>query len=304
MKCDPQKVIRIALAEVGYHEKETNAQLDDKTANAGDGNFTKYARDLAKENYFNGSKTGVEWCSVFVAWGMRAAYGLKAALKLLCQRQGAANAGAGVKYAKQYFQDAGRFHTAPKTGDVIFFTRGHMGLVYDVDNTYVYTVEGNTQNQVLEHRYRINDEGIDGYGRPDYEGTEDGNTEDETEAKPMGKTAYVTASSGKTVRLREGMSDSAETIVKVPLGTVVEVVEQGNRDGVEWATIIDPDGRRGYMMAKFLKVLEYADEKPIPSDDVSQNQPSGISFEETVLNQMNRLETLLNAVLDALGVAG
>lgn len=304
MKCDPQKVIRIALAEVNYHEKETNAQLDDKTANAGDGNYTKYARDLAKVNYFNGSKTGVEWCGIYVAWCMREAYGLTAALKLLCQRQGAANAGAGVKYAKQYFQDAGRFHAAPKTGDVIFFTRGHMGLVYDMDNTYVYTVEGNTQNQVLEHRYRINDEGIDGYGRPDYNGTEDGNAEDETEAEPVGKTAYVTASSGKTVRLRAGTSDSAATIAKVPLGTVVEVVEQGARDGVEWATIIAPDGRRGYMMAQFLKALEYADEEPNLTDDVSQNQPSGATFEETVIQRLDRQETLLNAILDVLGVQG
>lgn len=43
---DRQKVITIALAEVGYLEKASNAQLDDKTANAGKKNFTKYARDM------------------------------------------------------------------------------------------------------------------------------------------------------------------------------------------------------------------------------------------------------------------
>ena len=36
----------IALAEVGYLEKASNEQLDDKTANAGKKNFTKYARDM------------------------------------------------------------------------------------------------------------------------------------------------------------------------------------------------------------------------------------------------------------------
>ena len=36
----------IALAEVGYLEKASNAQLDDKTANAGKKNFTKYARNM------------------------------------------------------------------------------------------------------------------------------------------------------------------------------------------------------------------------------------------------------------------
>lgn len=43
---DRQKVIAIALAEVGYLEKASNEQLDDKTANAGKKNFTKYARDM------------------------------------------------------------------------------------------------------------------------------------------------------------------------------------------------------------------------------------------------------------------
>lgn len=36
----------IGLAEVGYLEKASNEQLDDKTANAGKKNFTKYARDM------------------------------------------------------------------------------------------------------------------------------------------------------------------------------------------------------------------------------------------------------------------
>ena len=43
---DRQKVIAVALAEVGYLEKASNEQLGDKTANAGKKNFTKYARDM------------------------------------------------------------------------------------------------------------------------------------------------------------------------------------------------------------------------------------------------------------------
>ena len=39
-------VIAIAQTQVGYLEKETNANLDSKTGNAGDENFTKYARDF------------------------------------------------------------------------------------------------------------------------------------------------------------------------------------------------------------------------------------------------------------------
>ena len=38
-------IINIALAEVGYREKASNASLDDPQANAGGANWTKYARD-------------------------------------------------------------------------------------------------------------------------------------------------------------------------------------------------------------------------------------------------------------------
>ena len=41
---DKQKVVDIALAEVGYREKATDAMLDEKFANAGPGNHTKYGR--------------------------------------------------------------------------------------------------------------------------------------------------------------------------------------------------------------------------------------------------------------------
>ena len=40
----PSDIVTIALAEVGYREKASNANLDDKTANSGAANWTKYAR--------------------------------------------------------------------------------------------------------------------------------------------------------------------------------------------------------------------------------------------------------------------
>ena len=61
MAYDKQKVIDIALAEVNYLEKASNAQLDDPTANAGKKNYTKYARDLDRIGFFNGKKNGYAW---------------------------------------------------------------------------------------------------------------------------------------------------------------------------------------------------------------------------------------------------
>lgn len=53
------KVLQIAQAEVGYREKASAAQLDDKAANAGSGNYTKYARDMdALGDFYNGPKPG------------------------------------------------------------------------------------------------------------------------------------------------------------------------------------------------------------------------------------------------------
>lgn len=185
MAYDRQKVIDVASSEVGYLEKASKSNLDDKTANAGSGNYTKYSRDLAKYPYFNGTKQGVAWCAVFVAWCFVQAYGKDAALKLLCQpTKPANNAGAGCKYARNYFKNKGQLHTSnPQPGDVIFFYSKdrsqiqHTGLVYKVDSSKVYTVEGNTSGAsgvisngggVCKKSYSLSYERLAGYGRPDY----------------------------------------------------------------------------------------------------------------------------------------
>ena len=38
MSYTAKRLLEIAAAEIGYKEKETNSQLDNKTANAGDAN--------------------------------------------------------------------------------------------------------------------------------------------------------------------------------------------------------------------------------------------------------------------------
>ena len=60
----PADIVAIALAELGYHEKASNTALDDKAANSGGNNWTKYARDLAAAGYYNGNKNGYAWCDV------------------------------------------------------------------------------------------------------------------------------------------------------------------------------------------------------------------------------------------------
>ena len=177
------KVINVALAEVGYLEKKSNSNLDSKTGNAGYNNYTKYARDFDTNypTFYNGKKNGFAWCDIFVDWCFVKAYGVEEALKLLGQPK--KSCGAGCSWSALYYQRIPSFYRTPKVGDQIFFrdstgTPYHTGLVYKVDNTYVYTIEGNTSSSagvvanggcVAKKKYRLNSSVIHGYGRPKYD---------------------------------------------------------------------------------------------------------------------------------------
>ena len=175
------KVISVAEAEVGYLEKATNANLDSKTANAGSNNYTKYARDLdAISGFYNGKKNGYAWCDIFVDWCFVQAFGVDAAKELLNQPD--KSAGAGCTYSAKYYKNKGKLFSSPKPGDQIFFGTEsevkHTGLVYKVDSSRVYTIEGNTSGAsgvvangggVCKKSYSLSDKNIYGYGRPAYD---------------------------------------------------------------------------------------------------------------------------------------
>ena len=168
-----KKVLDIARAEIGYQEKASNSQLDDKTAQAGSGNWTKYARDLdAVSNFYNGKKNGYAWCDMFHDWIHLKAWGATLAMQVLCQPE--RSAGAGCAYSAQYYQNAGRWHTSnPQAGDQIFFYSGgginHTGIVESVSGNTVTTIEGNTSDCVARRTYTLGSSYIAGYGRPKYE---------------------------------------------------------------------------------------------------------------------------------------
>lgn len=177
------ELIKVAEAEVGYLEKETNKNLDSKTANAGDNNYNKYARDFDTKypNFYNGKKNGFAWCDVFVDWCFVSAFGVEQAKKLLGQPN--KSCGAGCSWSANYFKQIGCFSTKPQVGAQIFFkdSKGepcHTGLVYKIDSNYVYTIEGNTSSAsgvvanggaVAKKKYTKNYSRIYGYGIPKYD---------------------------------------------------------------------------------------------------------------------------------------
>lgn len=166
------KLLAIARAEAGYKEKASNAYLDNPTANAGSNNWTKFARDLYAAGYYNGNKNGYAWCDVFVDWCFYQLTGKDSAKAqyLECQT---GPLGAACAYSADYYRAAGRFYHTPEVGDQIFFgptgDEEHTGLVENFDSNYVYTIEGNTSNQVAHRAYYLSDSGISGYGRPRYD---------------------------------------------------------------------------------------------------------------------------------------
>lgn len=128
-----EKLILIAKNEIGYLEKKSNIQLDDKTANAGSNNYTKYWRDI-KPSY-----QGQPWCAAFVSWCFMKAFGLDKAKKLL------------KHWPYVYCPTMSELFTLnsyPKIGDIVIFyhngTFTHTGLVTAVIGDKFYTIEGNT----------------------------------------------------------------------------------------------------------------------------------------------------------------
>lgn len=267
-----EKVLEIALDEVGYLEKKTNAQLDNKKANAGRNNYTKYARDLDNiKDFYNGKKNGYAWCCVFVAWCFNKAVGTDRARELLCYPE--KSLGAGCKYAMNYYKKQNRFFTSPKKGDQVFFKVGHTGIVYNVDDKYIYTVEGNTSNSsevvanggcVAKKKYRIGSSSISGYGRPAYkiEDTKKPSNEEECyayykflEVKAIRRTPELTNNIKKvkeiSKELKPGLtSSSPNALAKVKKGCQLTILKKytdktgrvwgQNYDG--WLVIVNRDG--------------------------------------------------------------
>ncbi len=145
-------VVALASSQVGYHEKASNAYLDEFGANNGSLNYNKYARDIGIAN-------GQPWCATFIWWCM-ASNGVS---------QNLYPQSAYVPTIKNWFAQRGQFMYrgtyTPKAGDyIIFGDSDHVGIVEHVSGNYVNTIEGNSSNSVKRHSYRLDSTYIQGYG--------------------------------------------------------------------------------------------------------------------------------------------
>lgn len=254
------KVVKLAKAEVGYKEKASNSQLNDKTANAGSRNWNKYAAYIDEKcpNFYNGKKNGYDWCDIFNDYiHIVAAGDPEIARKALYQPT--KSTGAGCTYSAQFYRDNNAWTNGgnkPMVGDQIFFgERGneyHTGIVVDVDSSCVYTIEGNSSEMVAERKYSLSDSSISGYGHPNY--TDKTTTPKTSAATPSQKEVaptitYKVRSAGRWLPEVVGLSDYAgitgtpitDVAIKVDKGKVKYRVHLSSGEWLPYVTGYDTD---------------------------------------------------------------
>lgn len=289
-------VIKTLNNEVGYMEKKSNASLDSKKANAGRANITKYWRDLNNWGLMGKPKGWAggadwSWCACLMCWAFIKTFSKDAAKKMLlhlpfisCQTM--------ADKAKKTDQ----LKSSPKKGDLIVFWSGsrfhHVGYVYKVSSTTIYTIEGNTSSgsavvpnggMVCKKSYSISAAKKAGHKfiRIKYAPVIKKEPEKKAAAKPAAQQKLVTSSkpaaspkpaaktapakkvtyltvSTKTnpLRCREKASKEAKSLGKFKKGTKVELIRVGSKTE-KWTKVkgkaMSGKTITGWCMSKYLK---------------------------------------------------
>ncbi|MBE6595480.1 MAG: CHAP domain-containing protein [Ruminococcaceae bacterium] len=209
--------VAAALSQLGYREGNSTAGFHG--GSAGSGNYTEYGRAFGKVD----GTYGYAWCAVFASWCLRVA--------------GAGDsAGGGFSSCSlwlAHLREEGLYSSRasgyrPKPGDLVFFRSAgagrasdHVGVVRYVKDGRVYTVEGNSSNQVAARDYALTDTYIVGYGKPRYGGEALGESALSMEDAVAG--FYVVTNS--FLNVRAAATTSSKKLGSLSLGQVVAVTE-------------------------------------------------------------------------------
>ncbi len=195
---NPTDVIAIALSQLGYHEGDSENELDG--LGGGDGNFAEYNLNFGDYN----AGYGYYWCASYTSFCL-----LQAKVhnynkltdwcrdhkgdtryiwrELSCEKWRSALCDANFFRTSEGHKNSSRHHFSdyydpsytPQAGDLIFFTENtdksasHIGFVVYIDGDFIYSVEGNTTKPSTEDRdgtgvylkkHKISDTYIIGYG--------------------------------------------------------------------------------------------------------------------------------------------
>lgn len=148
-------VLAVAKSQLGYRESTDNYIVEeDGTTMKG---YTRYGA-------WYGDSYG-DWCAMFISFCLNYAEVPRNEVPIDCNCQNWIQT---LSNWGMYFDASSDYQ--PEPGDLIFFsikkngTSDHVGLVAEVNEYTIKTIEGNSGNQVEYNTYEINDERILGYG--------------------------------------------------------------------------------------------------------------------------------------------
>ena len=247
-------VLAIALSQLGYHGGPVGDYSGTYSGSDTSDAYkcTEYGRLLVDKYGNNFNENAFDWCACFVNWCLNQARVDYASGELGCWRW--------VEELKEQgmFKSSAAYRGTytPKPADMIFFNwdennaySSHIGFVLYTTASRVYTVEGNSGNQVKVRSYRPDDPCIIGYGTPPYE---EGSlpTADHSYKNGMPSGEYVLNASGERLKTTPGGSNSVSGISAVPLGGRVTLVFVSSDHA-----LVQYGGKRGYIPKENLYLL-------------------------------------------------
>ena len=227
-----KRIIEFAMSQVGTCEDPKGSNKQKYGAYLDSTKWYLY-RDSSGKEWIH-KVNGYDWCTQFVDASFCMTFGIDKARELL-YRPVYNNYGAVVKYAYNYFKAAGAGFTkeqyTPQPGDVIYFQNknglSHTGIVIDILNGKVRTVEGNTSSDgktswyVAQKVYDLKSSYIYGYGVPNY--SEEGKKMEFTDLRDL-KYIKGNVMKGDAVRM-------VQSVVKVDVdGSYGPKTEQAVKD--------------------------------------------------------------------------
>jgi hypothetical protein len=249
-------MILVALSQLGYHEGNSNADLDGRNS-GGSRNFTEYNVLFGKldNGEGNGTSYGYAWCAAFVNWCLRQArvdQELTGGMYVSCASWRNWFIYEGKAYGASYHARTDDY--VPKKGDLIFYkslsathnrATDHIGIVLKCEDGKVYTIEGNADNKVGLHEYDLTNPYIVGYGSIAYK-TADVPEVDYYATENHLPGLYIAGNGA--VSVYAGASSSTEKITTLPSRTVYRITAVQGKFG----SVILEDGSTGWISLRRL----------------------------------------------------
>lgn len=227
-----EDIVNVALSQKNYHEGESDCDLSG--AGTGHADCTEYCRWYGYD---------VGWCAVFISWCARQA---QIPENIIGNTAWADGTGGNFGEKEVYpFSEH-----EPHKGDIIYISNDsdpesdHVGIIYNVDDEFIYALEGNTSDRVYDIKY-FKDSGIQYYystttivyyGVPDYGQVVDEPQEPEFAAGDVNGDGKVSSLDALIV-LRYGVGMEELTDAEIKRADIDSSGIVNSRDALEIMTI-------------------------------------------------------------------